>query len=176
GDAVQPGARRGPAVEPVVPAPGPQQCLLHLVLGIVHRAQHPVAVPQQLAPVRVGEPAEVLVTGHEGPPVRCAHSHTGTDPPAGRNSSRYRRFCPDRRISTGSAPRGPRQDTRRYRPVDTGPGRTRQGWVLALTSAAGFMIALDTTVVATVLTTIRRDLHPSAESLEWTVNGYVLTF
>jgi EmrB/QacA subfamily drug resistance transporter len=48
--------------------------------------------------------------------------------------------------------------------------------VLALTSAAGFMIALDTTVVATVLTTIRRDLHPSAESLEWTVNAYVLTF
>jgi EmrB/QacA subfamily drug resistance transporter len=38
------------------------------------------------------------------------------------------------------------------------------------------MIALDTTVVATVLSTIRRELGASVETLEWTVNAYVLSF
>ncbi|WP_279581765.1 MFS transporter [Fodinicola feengrottensis] len=53
---------------------------------------------------------------------------------------------------------------------------TKQRWVLALTSAASFMIALDTTVVTTALSTIRRDLGASVETLEWVVNAYVLTF
>src|SRR5436305_11087912 len=53
---------------------------------------------------------------------------------------------------------------------------SRPGWVLGLTSAAGFMIAIDTTVVTTVLTTIRQALHASVETLEWTVNAYTLSF
>ena len=53
---------------------------------------------------------------------------------------------------------------------------TRQRWLLALTGLAGFMIALDTTIVTTALGTLRERLHASVEALEWTVNGYVLSF
>jgi EmrB/QacA subfamily drug resistance transporter len=49
-------------------------------------------------------------------------------------------------------------------------------WVLALASVASFMVALDTLVVSTALTTIRQDLGASVEELEWTVNAYNLTF
>jgi len=50
GDAVQPGAQRGPLrVVPVGRPPGPQQRLLDQVLGLVERAEHPVAVRQQVA-------------------------------------------------------------------------------------------------------------------------------
>jgi EmrB/QacA subfamily drug resistance transporter len=48
-------------------------------------------------------------------------------------------------------------------------------WVLALTSVASLMVALDTLVVSTALTTIRLDLGASLEQLEWTVNAYNLS-
>jgi EmrB/QacA subfamily drug resistance transporter len=48
-------------------------------------------------------------------------------------------------------------------------------WVLALTSLASMMVALDTLVVSTALTTIRLDLGASIEQLEWTVNSYNLS-
>ena len=51
-----------------------------------------------------------------------------------------------------------------------------QAWVLALTSVASFMAALDAMVVATALGTIRLDLGASIEELEWTVNAYNLSF
>src|SRR5579875_3327307 len=54
--------------------------------------------------------------------------------------------------------------------------KTRRTWVLALTSLASFMVSLDALVVTTALTTIRRDLGVSIESLEWTVNAYTLSF
>jgi EmrB/QacA subfamily drug resistance transporter len=38
------------------------------------------------------------------------------------------------------------------------------------------MIALDGTIVTTALTTIRKSLHTSVETLEWTVSAYILTF
>jgi len=53
---------------------------------------------------------------------------------------------------------------------------SRSTWVLALTGIASLMVALDVTVVATALSTIRRDLHASPEQLEWTVNAYALSF
>jgi EmrB/QacA subfamily drug resistance transporter len=53
---------------------------------------------------------------------------------------------------------------------------TTQRWVLALTSAASLMIALDSLVVTTALPTIRHDLGASVEQLEWTVNAYILSF
>ncbi len=53
---------------------------------------------------------------------------------------------------------------------------SKQRWVLALASVASFMISLDSLVVATALSTIRRDLGASIETLEWTVNAYNLTF
>jgi len=57
------------------------------------------------------------------------------------------------------------------------PAATRaQAWVLALSSVASFMVALDLLVVATALTTIRHDLRASIGQLEWTVNAYTLTF
>ncbi len=51
-----------------------------------------------------------------------------------------------------------------------------QRWVLALTSIASLMVALDILVVTTALSTIRMDLHASVEALEWTVNAYSLSF
>jgi len=49
-------------------------------------------------------------------------------------------------------------------------------WVLALASAASCLAALDTLVVSTALTTLRLDLGASIDQLEWTVNGYNLSF
>ena len=54
--------------------------------------------------------------------------------------------------------------------------RFSKGRVLALTSAASFMISLDSQVVTLALTTIRLDLGASVEQLEWTVNAYILSF
>jgi len=51
-----------------------------------------------------------------------------------------------------------------------------QRWVLAITSVASFMVALDLLVVATALTTIRTDLGASIEQVQWTVTAYGLTF
>jgi MFS family permease len=49
-------------------------------------------------------------------------------------------------------------------------------WVLALTSVASLMAALDAMVVTTALGTIRVYLGASIETLQWTVNAYTLTF
>jgi EmrB/QacA subfamily drug resistance transporter len=51
-----------------------------------------------------------------------------------------------------------------------------KAWVLALTSVASFMVALDALVVSTALTTIRRDFGTTIEALEWTINAYNLSF
>src|SRR5919198_2857822 len=51
-----------------------------------------------------------------------------------------------------------------------------RGWVLALTSVASFMVALDALVVSTALSTMRVELGASMEALEWTVNAYNLSF
>jgi EmrB/QacA subfamily drug resistance transporter len=51
-----------------------------------------------------------------------------------------------------------------------------KSWVLALASIASFMAALDSLVVTTALSTIRRDLSASIETLQWTVNAYNLSF
>jgi EmrB/QacA subfamily drug resistance transporter len=53
---------------------------------------------------------------------------------------------------------------------------TSQRWVLGLAAIASFMVALDTLVVSTALTTIRLDLGASVAQLEWTVNAYNLSF
>ncbi|GAB3416285.1 MFS transporter [Flindersiella endophytica] len=53
---------------------------------------------------------------------------------------------------------------------------SKQAWGLGLASLASFMMALDSLVVTTALSTIREDLTASIESLEWVVNAYNLTF
>ena len=66
--------------------------------------------------------------------------------------------------------------TRDY-PKQAGRGDPRaQGWALALSSLASFMVVLDLLVVATALNTIHRDLGASIGELEWTVNAYTLAF
>jgi EmrB/QacA subfamily drug resistance transporter len=52
----------------------------------------------------------------------------------------------------------------------------KQKWVLALTSVASLMVALDLTVVSTALSSIRLHLGASIGQLEWTVNAYALSF
>jgi len=54
--------------------------------------------------------------------------------------------------------------------------RRRLRWVVVLTGIGSFMAALDTLVVASALTTIKRDLGASLTDLEWTVNAYNLSF
>ncbi|MDQ1699105.1 MAG: hypothetical protein QOG34_968 [Frankiaceae bacterium] len=54
--------------------------------------------------------------------------------------------------------------------------RTRTIWTFVVTSVALFMAQLDNLVVTTALPVIRKDLHASLSSLEWTVNAYTLTF
>ncbi|HEY8842988.1 MAG TPA: DHA2 family efflux MFS transporter permease subunit [Gaiellaceae bacterium] len=49
-------------------------------------------------------------------------------------------------------------------------------WTFAITAVGVFMVTLDNLVVTTALPVIRKDLHASIESLEWTVNAYTLTF
>jgi EmrB/QacA subfamily drug resistance transporter len=54
--------------------------------------------------------------------------------------------------------------------------KTRTLWTFAITSAAVFMATLDNLVVTTALPVIRKDLHASIATLEWTINAYTLTF
>ena len=51
-----------------------------------------------------------------------------------------------------------------------------QRWTLGLASIASFIVVLDLLVVATALTSIRRDLGATVGQLEWTVNAYTLSF
>ncbi|WP_101790135.1 DHA2 family efflux MFS transporter permease subunit [Nonomuraea indica] len=52
---------------------------------------------------------------------------------------------------------------------------SKQAWGLGLASLASFMMALDSLVVTTALSTIRQDLSASVEALEWVVTAYNLT-
>src|SRR3984957_10980799 len=52
----------------------------------------------------------------------------------------------------------------------------RQGWTLAIVSIGLFMVVLDNLVVNVALPSIRRDLGASIQTLEWTVNAYVLAY
>ena len=53
-DRVQPGADAGPALEGLAPAPGLHQRLLHEILCVLDRPEHPVAMDLQLTPVALG--------------------------------------------------------------------------------------------------------------------------
>ena len=56
------------------------------------------------------------------------------------------------------------------------PTKAATRWVVVLTAIGSLMAALDTLVVSTALSTIRRDLGATVEELEWTVNAYNLSF
>ncbi len=53
---------------------------------------------------------------------------------------------------------------------------TRRNWTLAIVSIALFMGVLDNLVVTVALPSIRRSFGASIQSLEWTVNAYVLAY
>jgi EmrB/QacA subfamily drug resistance transporter len=62
----------------------------------------------------------------------------------------------------------------RYRHLITDDNR--KWWTLGAMCFALFMIMLDNTVVNVALPSIQRDLDASIAGLEWTVNGYTLSF
>ena len=150
-------------------APGREQGLLQHVLGVLHRAEDPVAVQPQFGQVRTGEFAEGLIVSGAGPLQRGVGCHTCTDTGRGGKSSLNCRGRPGVCITDDTSPGG-NVGTEGKRLM---PG---QGWVLALTSVASFMVSLDTQVVATALPVIRVHLHASLAALEWTVNAYTLSF
>src|ERR671930_290098 len=89
--------------------------------------------------------------------------------PVNRTSRRLPAALPDAaRVETIEPKR-----TRRRKPVTA---KTKTLWTFAITSVAVFMATLDNLVVTTALPVIRKDLHATIESLEWTVNAYTLTF
>src|SRR6201991_5349220 len=51
-----------------------------------------------------------------------------------------------------------------------------RAWTLAIVSIGLFMVVLDNLVVSVALPSIRRELGASIQSLEWTVNAYVLSY
>ena len=56
----------------------------------------------------------------------------------------------------------------------TSSNSSRQWWVLVGTCLGLFILMLDSTVVALALPTIQRELHASADSVQWVLNGYLL--
>src|SRR3989442_11507579 len=54
--------------------------------------------------------------------------------------------------------------------------RHRLNLILALLCAAQFMLILDIAIVNVALPSIQRTLGLSAESIQWVVGGYALTF
>mgnify|MGYP001226517667 CR=1 FL=1 len=56
-----------------------------------------------------------------------------------------------------------------------GTKRVSTQWVLALTSLGFFMSMMDSMIVTTASTAIRRDFHISVTSLQWTLNAYNVT-
>src|SRR5437763_1438584 len=74
GDRVGPGAERGAAVEPAETSPGCHHGVLQRVLGVLERAEHPVAVHLQLTAVRLGQRLErVVVPGPRPADQVCFH-------------------------------------------------------------------------------------------------------
>ena len=70
--------------------------------------------------------------------------------------------------------KGVRAHLTRYRHLITDDNR--KWWTLGAMCFALFMIMLDNTVVNVALPSIQRDLGASISGLEWTINGYTLSF
>jgi EmrB/QacA subfamily drug resistance transporter len=60
--------------------------------------------------------------------------------------------------------------------MSTPTNSKRRGSTLAIVSIALFMVVLDNLVVNVALPSIHRDLGASIQSLEWTVNAYILAY
>jgi len=60
--------------------------------------------------------------------------------------------------------------------MGTKPSALKLPWIVALTSAAYFMVVLDATIVVTALPRMQSDLHVGLDSVQWTVNAYGIAF
>src|ERR1700728_1329556 len=60
-------------------------------------------------------------------------------------------------------------------PTEAAAARSRI-WTLIIVSVGLFMVVLDNLIVSVALPSIHRDLGASMQSLEWTVNAYVLSY
>ena len=58
----------------------------------------------------------------------------------------------------------------------TTPGTSQRIWTLVIVSVGLFMMVLDNLVVNVALPSIHRDLGASIQTLEWTVNAYILAY
>ncbi|HTX11192.1 MAG TPA: DHA2 family efflux MFS transporter permease subunit [Solirubrobacteraceae bacterium] len=56
------------------------------------------------------------------------------------------------------------------------PGKSQRIWTLVIVSLGLFMMVLDNLVVNVALPSIHRDLGASIQTLEWTVNAYILSY
>src|SRR5579859_3324286 len=197
-DPVQPGPQRRPPLEFAVRPPGTNHRLLHLVLGIVNRAQHAVAVRQQLRPERVGETREILADCHSCSlrASRAAPSLVQIRP--GRESNRPavhylpRGFPGQFSVRPGSAevnadeaPPHTRQGARMSSHQVSGAIAYQEGqgsnqvhrWrAFAVLAVSFFMTVADLAIVNVALPTIGRKLHMPESALQWVVTGYALTF
>ena len=61
-------------------------------------------------------------------------------------------------------------------PADDYTPDPRRWRALAVTLVVGFMSLLDVTIVNVAVPSIQRGLGASAESVQWVVSGYALTF
>ena len=52
----------------------------------------------------------------------------------------------------------------------------RRWWALALLCGAFYMVILDAAIVTVALPSIERELHFTAQGLQWVVSAYALTF
>ena len=119
-DPVQPGAKRAGATvtEARAPAPGAQEGLLDDVLGVLERAQHPVAVDLKLAPVAVERRGERGLVARRGAVVAWAHRRMMT---ADRSVTDRRPARPVRGWLAGVVGRRPALEHRRARLLERAP-------------------------------------------------------
>ena len=75
GDRVQPRPGRAPLAQPGRAAPGAHQRLLERVVGVVHRAEHAVAVRVELGPVRSTRSAKSRISLRALAAQRLLHHH-----------------------------------------------------------------------------------------------------
>jgi EmrB/QacA subfamily drug resistance transporter len=61
-------------------------------------------------------------------------------------------------------------------PTPASEGKSQRIWTLVIVSLGLFMMVLDNLVVNVALPSIHRDLGASIQTLEWTVNAYILAY
>ncbi len=114
GDAVKPRPHRGAPLELVAESPGPQERLLHGILGLEARAEHPVAVTRQFAAV----PLQLVRRergGHRPGHYACSVGHTW------HNGETMRAGRTHRRSAAGHRP----HDEQWFVPLRDGVGERR---------------------------------------------------